>query len=404
MRVTIINNVKYVNNLWRDRMKLLRITANGLPLFKRKLDLSFFATQRVDEEQKKTLYPLFSNVYLNTTNGFIGINASGKTSVLKVILFCLDLINNEPINHIETKDILGEANDIELNIYFYLEETHEICLLKTNIIANKNGFGEVFYTFANESLYSKKSNEVKTRKSLLDFSNLEPFLVRNEHEEFLPDDVSIIISQNKKNKEYVYARDMLKFTNDNTLSSKKDIPLEMITFLDPTIEKLHFDEKGMNTSVRLKFKGKKEIILNDLNELKNYLSSGTIKGMIAFSLANEILKNGGYLIVDEIENHFNKEIVATLVRLFMDGKLNKRGGTLIYSTHYPELLDEYERNDCLFIAKNENGIVVDNLANLLKRNDIKKSDAYESGLLEGTTPSYENYMKLKKYIMSSIGE
>lgn len=67
-------------------MKLLRITAEGLPRFKEKLDICFYAQQRVSEEQKDTLYPLFSNIYLNPTNCFIGINASGKTSILKVIL------------------------------------------------------------------------------------------------------------------------------------------------------------------------------------------------------------------------------------------------------------------------------------------------------------------------------
>lgn len=47
-------------------MKLLRITAEGLPLFKEKLDLIFYAQQRVAEEQKNILYPLFSNIYLNS--------------------------------------------------------------------------------------------------------------------------------------------------------------------------------------------------------------------------------------------------------------------------------------------------------------------------------------------------
>ena len=53
-------------------MKLLRITAEGLPLFKEKLDLSFYAQQRVAEEQKNILYPLFSNIYMNSATGFIG--------------------------------------------------------------------------------------------------------------------------------------------------------------------------------------------------------------------------------------------------------------------------------------------------------------------------------------------
>lgn len=99
-------------------MKLLRITAEGLPLFKEKLDLSFYAQQRVAEEQKNILYPLFSNIYMNSATGFIGINASGKTSVLKVILLALDIINNEPINHIETRDILGDAKEVKLNILY----------------------------------------------------------------------------------------------------------------------------------------------------------------------------------------------------------------------------------------------------------------------------------------------
>lgn len=56
-------------------MKLLRVTAQGLPLFKEKLDLSFYAQQRVAEEDKMNLYSLFSNIYLNPANAFIGINA-----------------------------------------------------------------------------------------------------------------------------------------------------------------------------------------------------------------------------------------------------------------------------------------------------------------------------------------
>ncbi|MEG0721833.1 MAG: hypothetical protein RR446_08820 [Lachnospiraceae bacterium] len=100
-------------------MKLLRITAQGLPLFKEDLDLSFYAAQRVAEDDKDLLYPLFSNIYLNCAEAIIGINASGKTSVLKVVLLALNLLNNEPINHMESKDILGNAENAIINTYFY---------------------------------------------------------------------------------------------------------------------------------------------------------------------------------------------------------------------------------------------------------------------------------------------
>ena len=107
-------------------------------------------------------------------------------------------------------------------------------------------------------------------------------------------------------------------------------------------------------------------------------------------------------MVDEIENHFNKEIVTTLMRFFMDSRLNRNGGTLVFTTHYPELLDEYDRNDGFCIVRNRTGITVENLSYILKRNDIKKSDAYQSGFLEGTTPAYEAYMLLKKNLNASI--
>lgn len=100
--------------------------------------------------------------------------------------------------------------------------------------------------------------------------------------------------------------------------------------------------------------------------------------------------------MDEIESHFNKEIVTTLVRFFMDSRFNKNVGTLIFTTHYPELLDEYDRNDGIYIVRNRNGITVENLSYILIRNDIKRSDAYQSGFLEGTTPTYEAYIRLKK--------
>lgn len=383
-------------------MKLLRITAEGLPLFKEKLDLTFYAQQRITEEQKNILYPLFSNIYLNSATGFIGINASGKTAVLKVILLALEIINNEPINHIETMDILGDAKDVKLNMYFFSEKTNEICRLETIITSQKSKSEGISYRIVSESLWTKGIAEVTTRKAMLDFESREPIMVRSGREDFLSDDVSIMIARNKKTKEHMRIVNLLKYTNENVLPLSEDIPVEVITFLDPTIERLHFDENDNKTLIHLKFKGKEEILLNNPVELNNYLSSGTIKGMITFTLAQEVLQSGGYIVVDEVENHFNKEIVTTLMRFFMDSKLNKNGGTLIFSTHYPELLDEYDRNDSIFITRNRSGITVENLTNILKRNDIKKSDAYQSGFLEGTTPTYEAYMQLKKSIAASL--
>ena len=397
-----VNNAKHVFNYGGDGMKLLRATAEGLPLFKEKLDICFYAQQRISEEQKEQLHPLFSNVYLNPATGFIGINASGKTSVLKVILLILGIMNNEPINHIDTRDILGDAKKTVLNIFFYSETNKEVCRLETVVAAKKTKTEGIIYSIVSERIWSKKTDEIIARKAMLDFDGREPIMVRSGQEDFLSDDVSIMIALNKKTGENIRIVDLLLFTNINVLPFSEGIPPEVITYLDPTVESLYFDEKDQKKIIRLKFKDKEEIVLNNPLELSNYLSSGTVKGMIIFTLAKEVLQNGGYIVVDEIENHFNKEIVTTLMRFFMDSKLNKNGGTLIFSTHYPELLDEYDRNDSIYITRNRNGITAENLSSILKRNDIKKSDAYQSGFLEGTTPMYEAYMRLKKSLAAVL--
>lgn len=382
-------------------MKILRITVNGLPLFKQELDLLFYTQQRVGEDDKEKLYKIEPNYYLHTACAFIGINASGKTSVLKVINLALNILRNEPINHVESRNILGACERAMLKICF-LDKKNNVYCLKTVITSKKAKAGRYVYSIIEEKLWEKPISSVKSKKYLTDFTAISPIAVRNTEEAYLPDDVSFIIAHNKKANDKIDVFSLLSYTNINILPFTEDIPLEVIAFLDPTIEKLYFEKVEDKASIHLKFKDEEEIILNNAVELEQYLSSGTIKGIITFSMVKEVLTSGGYILVDELENHFNKEIVVTLIRFFMDSSLNKNGSTLIFTTHYPELLDEYDRNDAIYIVRNRNGITAENLSYILKRNDIKKSDAYQSGFLAGTTPAYEAYLRLKKNLAASL--
>ena len=382
-------------------MKILRITVNGLPLFKQELDLLFYTQQRVGEDDKEKLYKIEPNYYLHTACAFIGINASGKTSVLKVINLALNILRNEPINHVESRNILGACERATFKICF-LDKKNNVYCLKTVITSKKAKAGRYVYSIIEEKLWEKPISSVKSKKYLTDFTAISPIAVRNTEEAYLPDDVSFIIAHNKKANDKIDVFSLLSYTNINILPFTEDIPLEVIAFLDPTIEKLYFEKVEEKAFIHLKFKDEEEIILNNAVELEQYLSSGTIKGIITFSMVKEVLASGGYILVDELENHFNKEIVVTLIRFFMDSSLNKNGSTLIFTTHYSELLDEYDRNDAIYIVRNRNGITAENLSYILKRNDIKKSDAYQSGFLEGTTPAYEAYLRLKKNLAASL--
>ena len=378
-----------------------------MPRFKGNIDIDFITKQRVAEDDQEKLFNTFSNnytsIYTNQAISFIGLNASGKTTILKAISFVINLLNNEALNNIKSKEILNDLSDnekVKITSFFYNDNS--VYKLETHIEKRVNQVdNESKLIITEERLWEKDATKVKTKKSLFEFNDSDIRIERNEKEQFLLNDVSVMIAINKEKQSNFPLRDMLMWTNHNMLNILGKFPKELLTFLDPSIEYFKCDIRKKPADIRLKFYESEEIILNNPSEIEKYLSSGTIKGINVFMNALLCFMEGGYLIVDELENHFNEEIVTTLVRFFMNPNVNRNGATLIYSTHYSELLDEYDRNDCIYIVRNRGGIYTENLSLILKRNDIKKSEAYESGYLEGTVPIYESYMALKK-VLSSV--
>ncbi|MBE5847944.1 MAG: ATP-binding protein [Lachnospiraceae bacterium] len=377
-------------------MKLLKISAEGLMLFKGKVEIDFFAEQRVMSNNCDMLSNVFDRIYTNNIISVVGINASGKTSLLKLISFSLELINGQSLNNIINRDVLSESKKVNLEITFFDEE-HGVCKLQSEIVSAQNNNLEQRLVFSNEQIWAKKISKVKSKKDIVAFGESDLFKERDDQAEFLQDDTSIVISISKKQK--IFVRDLIRYTNTNLLRLIGDFPHQLIAFLDPRIEYIRYDEK--RSEAKLKFYDREEIPLSSPQECERYLSSGTVKGLNVFINAMMVFLEGGYLLIDELENHFNREIVATLIRFFANPSVNKKEATLIFSTHYSELLDEFERSDDIYIVRNKGGIAAQKLCDVLKRNDIKKSEAFKSGYLEGTVPLYKSYMDLKEAIINA---
>lgn len=385
-------------------MRILKIKASGLKLFPNDLEIDFTTAQRVRNDKSEMLYKISPQIHQNNAIAFVGINASGKTTTLKVVSFVIEMLNNEAINNIKNKSILDGllgSDKVVFDVYFSLF-SESIYRLQTTIA--KSSISENLednFSIESEMLWKKDVKSIRTKSAIFDFTGVNPIQIRHGDEEFLPYDVSIIISTNKKNDTKINFKDLINWTNLNFVRIIGNFPHELIELLDSSIEYLKTDKggEGNDFEIKLKFKGKSEILMNSPVELGRYLSSGTIKGINVFISAMFVLDKGGYLIIDEIENHFNKELAATLIRLFMTHKVNKNGAVVLLSTHYPELLDEFERNDNIYVTRNNGGINVENLSGILKRNDIKKSEAYQSGYLEGTVPAYESFIAFKKALI-----
>ncbi len=383
-------------------MKLLKTKMTGLALFPDGLEVDFYAQQRVLLDKDEAVFNLFSNIYSHNVMTFVGMNASGKTTTLKAISFVLQLLDNKSINNIYCNNLLKDSlSDPKKEVVFqnhFLGEDKFIYFIETKV---KMRDDETYFISA-EKIWRKTSSSVKSKVKLFEFSNDNLFLTRTFEEEYLLDDVSIVVGINKKEKNDAYNVDLIGLTDRNFMRLIGDFPHEIVTFLDPNIESLSTDLKDGKITFNLKFKGRENIKLHSPNELEYYLSSGTIKGITVYITAIMVLKTGGYCIVDELENHFHKEIVHTLIQFFQDKELNTKGAVLIFSSHYPELLDLLERNDSIYVATNQSGISVSNLAQLDVRDDLKKSDVFLSGYLGNTAPVYETYIELKEKIKKLV--
>lgn len=381
-------------------MKILRIRAQGLPLYQQTFDLTFFAAQRVDAAHEGQVTNLFHNICVNNAEAFVGLNASGKTSALNVVAFTFMLLNAMSLNNESVPKVLSADQPAIFDIDFYAAGT--VYHLKSKIaITQVDGFTKV--TIGSETLWKKSATTKVNKSNLFDWDGIEPYRMREDAGEYLPDDVSITIALIKQLKRGFNVISRVGLTNYNFfLPRERTVLPEIISILDPSIEYISVEESGDQIKARLKFFGKEELILNNLGEIEHYLSSGTIKGIGVFEDAIRMLRAGGYLIIDEIENHFNQELVASLLRLFLNEETNPNGAVLVFSTHYPELLDELERNDAVFITRHEQGLRIDNLSTLLSRNDLTKSDVYQSNYLGGTAPKFKTLNAFRKTVMAGV--
>lgn len=85
-------------------MKLLRIEYDDFVHFRTPTTIDFYADKNITQSDKDKLYSLSKeNVYLNNVIALTGLNASGKTTMLSMILFVIKYLRNIQLNQIPEK-------------------------------------------------------------------------------------------------------------------------------------------------------------------------------------------------------------------------------------------------------------------------------------------------------------
>ena len=379
-------------------MKILRIIAENLYNYDEGImDISLVASDRVLKQSD--LFQLQGSIYSQNIVALVGINASGKTRTLSILEYILNIL-------LEKRDLngflpipYGIGDGTTFRVYFI--DNNKVYEWTAILAATKKSQG-INLVYKEELLKEKTLASVKTRAALFNFagdavgqkrSELDPSIL-----EMMKNDSSITVKFNKDRPQHVIS--FVRESNYNVLSPTGTIPPEVINVFDTSIEYIDCSVNEGGAFCKLKFREEEQAYeIRNFAQINEILSSGTVKGNEVFIRAIAALSCGGYLIIDEVENHFHKELVKLLLDLFKNKSTNPHGATIIFSTHYIEILDIVDRKDNIYLTiKNKNKICVKKYSEYVKRNDLKKSEILISGIVKGTAPKYENIKRFKELV------
>jgi len=368
-------------------MKLLRVKARH---FKNCVDdyaIDLVAkSKKTSEDKEYELQEIAPELYVFNTMAFIGKNASGKTTAVELLDSAYSILESF---RLEGKHYSYDGVELEIvffhegNVYLYETElSSDDSLENRAVFKNEKIYGKVYYKSSVKSLYSRDTfKPVDVQLSLPeDTSNLFSILMRKSFCALYFDS----FEKGVQTYELLFKALRLFDVDSGILSS-------ILRIFDENIQGLQrLDEHNYS----LTFKGEKRNLSD--SQLVYMLSSGTTKGMLLYTLAVISLTMGLDLIVDEIENHFHKTLVENLISLYKDKTVNRKNATLIFTTHYCEVLDQMGRQDNIWICKSGEKVC---LANMYEdynvRTELLKSKQYYNNAFQ-TAVNYEELMALKR--------
>ncbi len=367
-------------------MKLLKIIASGFKNCVDGLEISFVPLARKTTEDKEyELVEIADSLFAFSTVGVVGKNASGKTSVLELIS-----LSNEILGKLRVDKKNYSVYGTSLILYFYFNDE----IYKYSFRLEEDPLsGSVL--FKDQLLWRKKYYKSKVG-SIFSEEDFEIMSFDGE----LPEDTSLIFFVTKgfhHNALYFSSLDLgynaynLAFGAQKAFNISGDVLIKILKVFDENITSL---EVADDNNFRMVFDGGEYVL--SAQELYNRLSSGTTKGVILYTLVVLSLLQGFDLIVDEIENHFHKTLVENIVALYKDKTVNKHNATLIFATHYCEVLDLFNRQDNIYITKADPKVKVLNMyKDFDVRPELLKSKMFYNDVFN-TAVNYEALMDLKK--------
>ena len=376
-------------------MKLLKVkTDSGFKMLEPGFEINFLTKTKVnDGSSDDELLELEEGFYYPLETIFIGKNSSGKSTTLQFLFAVGSLFDQGRIHSV----ILGGQNELSFEALFY-DKGSIYCYNGTFVRDLRPNHD--FFLIKRESL-KKASYKKSLRKDLSNASFEEVF-----DETYEDNDTSHIklhnISCHYIEPEFLHLEAVFQDIDSfNRLFDGKDVFGLILHLFDDSIEYIrpaNDSNGGARNALRFKRVNSPELLVSP-DYLMNNISDGTLRGIKLFCSSCLAFLAGGHVVIDEIEKNFNKNLIENLLMLFRDKKINKEKASIIFSTHYSELLDETNRCDNINVLhRNGDKISLKNLSSDYEmRTDISKTSYYDQNAFDNNL-NYDRLMDLRKAI------
>lgn len=388
-------------------MKILRVIFDNIIIFKESFDIDLTAPDKITEDSG--VYNVWGPINTLQAISMIGINAVGKTTSLKLIKLAMEVVlNNKGLNEDLIPSLFinekTQINGILMTVYFYKDD--KVFKLESRIKFKKKSEDVLYFYYDEEILKSKAKSNVTNKENIFNFTEQQNYteIVRSKLKkdllEVLKDDDSISIMATRGTKTTVNT--MLENVNEKINPIQGLVDKIILNVFDDNLDMLEKIEG--KDGINIAFKNSITKIESSTIGLEQIISSGTIKGQNIIKNSMVALRNGGYLIIDELENHLNKELVKMIINIFNNKDINRKGACLFFTTHYAEILDSFDRKDNIYVLARDKDYLtkINRYSDMVKRNELKKSDVILSNYIKGTTPKALNIIALEAYICKNI--
>lgn len=368
-------------------MKLLRVKTSHFKNCRDDFTIDFVAqSKKTAEDKEYELQEIADSLYVFNTAAFIGKNASGKTTAIELLDCCYSILGDF---RLEGKKYSYE--NITLEMIFY----HENYIYRYRTVLHEDSALGNKAIFSNQTLERKKYAKTSI-KNIYEDDQFKPVSGIG----ILPEDTSIVFFVLKKKETRAVYFDsngegtdtyQLLFKAMKSYSISGEYLTNIIKIFDETIRGLECID---DHNYRLIYQDKEQVLSD--KELIYLLSSGTTKGLLLYILVVASLQNGFDLLIDEVENHFHKTLVENMISLYKDKTVNRKNATLIFTTHYCEVLDLFNRQDNIWISKSDGQVYLSNMyKDYNVRPELLKSRKFYNNAFQ-TSVNYDELMNLKR--------